>query len=206
LPYQTTNTWKQATSKNKQKTKQTMKKLILFLLAGFSLLSAQAQTASSLAPASQTARIIINDAIDIKFISNSTTGNDIPFTFSTIQNFIDGVVSAEEPELLIRSNKNFNIAIRTKSATFNGPGGTALGADILKVMTVKQPSGSSIATPFSSAAYSPLSYNAQTVFQGCSKGWSATDQNCKLRFKAEPATQIPAGSYSIDVEYTATQQ
>jgi hypothetical protein len=183
-----------------------MKKLILFLLAGFSLISANAQPVSSQAPASQTARIVINDAIDIRFINNSTTGSDIPFTFSTIQNFIDGVVSTEEPELLIRSNKDFNISIRTKSATFNGPTGTSLSADKLKVMAVKQPLGSSVATPFSTASYSPLSYTPQTIFQGCTKGWTAADQNCKLRFKAEPATQIPAGSYSIDVEYTATQQ
>lgn len=183
-----------------------MKKFILFILAGLSLISAQAQRATTQVPATQTAKLVINDAIDIRFVSNSTTGNDIPFTFSTIQNFIDGVVSNEEPELLIRSNKDFNISIRTKSATFNGPSGTSLNADILKVMTVKQPLGSSVATPFSSANYSPLSYTAQTIFQGCTKGWTASDQNCKLRFKAEPATQIPAGSYSIDVEYTATQQ
>ena len=183
-----------------------MKKIVLSAAAIFTFGLINAQTVSTQTPASQTAKIVINDAIDIRFISNSTTGNDIPFTFSTIQNFIDGVVSSEEPELLIRSNKDFNVSVRAKSTTFNGPTGTSMSADILKIMAVKQPLGSNLATPFSTASYAPISYTAQTIFQGCSKGWTSSDQNFKLRFKAEPATQIPAGNYTIDVEYTATQQ
>ncbi|MCB0700871.1 MAG: hypothetical protein KDC11_13515, partial [Chitinophagaceae bacterium] len=63
--------------------------------------------------------------------------------------------------------------------------------------------GGSIANPFSNSAYATLSSSDQDLITTADRGGN---QTFSVKYKATPGFAYPAGTYSVDVVYTATQE
>ena len=92
-----------------------MKKIIAiaaFATLGFSA-NAQDQ-ANQVSSASQTAKLVMSNAIEITFTgNNSATGSDVSMPFTTVNNYANGVESGEQ-ELKVRSNKKLLCSCKSR--------------------------------------------------------------------------------------------
>jgi len=158
--------------------------------------------------ASQSANFALSNAIEITFVNSmSEYGADVTLPFSTVNDYANGVESAEQ-ELKIRSNKNFSVAIKSNAAGFTYSGNTTPAPEmpvngVLAIKLTANNTGGSIANPFSTSAYSGLTNSNQSLITGGNRGGN---QSFAIKYKATPGFAYPAGTYSVDVVYTATQQ
>ena len=117
-------------------------------------------------------------------------------------------VESEEQELMVRSNKNFSIGVKSNVTNFTYTGTTTPAPvmpvnGVLGLKVTENNTGGSIASPFSSANYASLTSSNQNLITGSSRGGNKT---FSIQYKATPGFAYPAGTYSADVVYTATQQ
>jgi hypothetical protein len=189
---------------NKQ---QQMKKIALFAaILTCITVAVKAQNASS--TATQTVNLNLSNAIEITFTgNNSATGAAVNLAFNTVNDYANGVTSSEQG-LKVRSNKNFTVAVKTNAANFTYTGTTSPApvmpiAGVLGVMVSANGTGGTIATPFSATAYADLSSTAKNLITNGSKGGN---QTFAVKYEATPGFAYPAGTYTVDVVYTATQQ
>ena len=99
-----------------------MKKLIAIAAILTSAFAANAQNASS--SATQTVNLSLANAMEITFTgSSSATGTAVTLSFSTVNDYANGVTSAAQ-ELKVRSNKNFTVAVKSNTANFTYTGST----------------------------------------------------------------------------------
>src|SRR5690606_9334352 len=96
-------------------------RLILLLAAGaVNIASGQDNEAGS---ASQSANLVMSNAIDITFNSNGTSESEVvTLPFDNVNDYANGVESAPI-EMRIRSNKKFYVSAKTSSNrfTYRGP-------------------------------------------------------------------------------------
>ena len=186
-----------------------MKKIIaiaVFASLGFAA-NAQNQ-ANQTSSASQTVNLSLSNAIEITFTGNSSaTGADVTIPFATVNDYANGVESNAQ-ELKVRSNKNFSVAVKTNAANFSytgntNPAPTMPVSGVLGLKVTANGTGGSIAAPFSATNYSTLSSSNQDLISGGSRGGN---QTFSIKYKATPGFAYPAGTYAVDVVYTATQE
>ena len=160
------------------------------------------------AAASQSTNLALSNAIEITFTGNgSTVGADVNIPFSTVNDYANGVES-DAQELKIRSNKNFSVAVKANATNFSYTGNTSPAPtmpveNVLGIKVTDNNTGGSIANPFSANSYASLSSSNQDLISGGSRGGN---QTFEVKYKATPGFAYPAGTYSVDVVYTATQE
>lgn len=182
-----------------------MKKVIaiaIFAAAGF---AAKAQNASD--NASQTVNLNLSNAIEITFTgTGNSEGADVNIPFNSVNDYANGVESNEQ-ELRVRSNKDFSVAVKTNASDFTYTGSTTPApvmpvSGVLALEVSKNNTGGSIASPFSGNGYATLTSADQELI---SKGDRGGNQRFAVKYKATPGFAYPAGTYTVDVVYTATQ-
>lgn len=160
------------------------------------------------AGATQSTHLSLSNAIEITFVNNmSAYGADVTIPFSTVNDYANGVES-DAQELKVRSNKDFSVAVKTNSANFTYTGNTTPAPtmpveNVLAVKVTANSTGGSIANPFSASSYATLSSSNQDLISGASRGGN---QTFSVKYKATPGFAYPAGTYAVDVVYTATQE
>ncbi|HRO43835.1 MAG TPA: hypothetical protein PL009_13445 [Flavipsychrobacter sp.] len=186
-----------------------MKKIIVFsaiLLSIATFANAQVNSNNASGSAQQTVQLQLSNALEITFTGNgSANGATVAIPFTTANDYQNGVESTAQ-QLRIRSNKNFNIAVKTNASTFtvtnNGTTtASSMPASVLEVKVAANGTGGSIANGFSS--YKDLSNTAANLI---TNGTYGGNQTFSVQYKAQPGFAYPAGTYAIDVVYTATQQ
>ncbi len=161
-----------------------------------------AQNASS--SATQTAKLSLTDAIEITFVSTGTrTGNDVNLTFSTVNDYANGVESGAQ-QLRVRSNRKCDISMEASSDYFTYTGSTTPTPrmevkDVLDLMISENNTGGQINGGYHQ--YKHIDGNRDTrILNDCDHG----DKTFSVKYKAAPGFEFPAGTYTVNMLYTAT--
>ena len=186
-----------------------MKKIIIAaaLLVSASF-AANAQSTPASSSASQTVNLNLSNAIEITFTgTNNATGAAVNLAFTTVNDYANGVTSTEQ-ELKVRSNKKFTVAVKANNGSFSYTGSTSPAPTmpvqgVLGVMVSSNNTGGAIAAPFSNSSYSSLTASNQNLITNANNGGN---QRFGIKYEATPGFAYPAGTYTVDVTYTATQQ
>ena len=152
------------------------------LFAGF--ISANAQSSAT---ASQTVTLTLQNSIDIAITAATGTG----FTFANTSDYQNGLTNASASSLQVKSNRPWAVTVATATANFSGPASPS-PAMPSSVLGVRLNGGSS---------YSALSTTSASLTSG-SRGTGSFS----VDYNANPGFSYDAGSYTISVVYTATQQ
>lgn len=186
-----------------------MKKLIAIAALATLGFSANAQNqANQSSSASQSVQLSLSNAIEITFTGNSSaTGADVTIPFTSVNDYANGVES-DAQELKVRSNKNFSVAVKASNTNFSYTGTTSPAptmpvSGVLGVKVTANGTGGSIASPFSAANYATLTASNQELISAGTRGGN---QTFAVKYKATPGFAYPAGTYAVNVVYTATQQ
>lgn len=182
-----------------------MKKAIAIIALGITGFAAKAQNASS--TATQTVNLNLTNAIELTFSgNNSATGAAVNLAFNTVNDYANGVQSAAQA-LKVRTNKKFAVTVKTNNANFSYTG-TTNPAPVMPVNSVlglkvtANGTGGTIAAPFSAIAFNKLSSTAANLISNALNGGN---QTFSIQYEAAPGFAYPAGTYTVDVVYTATQ-
>ena len=162
-----------------------MKKIFTFtavLFAAFSAAHAQSTSA-----ASQTVTLNLQNAINISV--SSATGTN--FTFSDVAEYQSGLTNTNASTLQVKSNRPWAVTVKAAAATFTGPAAPATQMPST-VLGVRLNGGST---------FSNLSTTAAALTSGA-RGTSSFN----IDYNANPGFSYDAGTYSLSVVYTATQQ
>ncbi|MBS1774304.1 MAG: hypothetical protein JST82_15715 [Bacteroidetes bacterium] len=180
-----------------------MKKIIAIAALAIVGYSANAQNASS--TASQTVNLSLSNAIELTFTGSGTaTGAAVTLNFTTVNDYANGVQSSAQ-QLKVRSNKAYGVTIKTNNASFTYSG-TTTPAPVMPVSNVlfakvsANATGGTIAGTFS--GYTSLTNSAANMLSNCTYGGN---QLFSVMYEATPGFAYPAGTYTVDVVYTATQ-
>lgn len=167
----------------------------------------KAQNASS--GAQQSVLLDLSNALEITFVNSGTAaGSTVTMAFNTPDQYANGVES-DEQELKIRSNKNFKVGVKLDYNSFAYSGNLAnldynnIPMNGFGLKVTKNNTGGTIAPGFSSGSFAPLQGADQDVILNGSNGGN---QRFAVKYKATPGFKLPAGTYTFDIIYTATQQ
>lgn len=171
---------------------------LIMLLGSFSALGQATST--------QTVNLTFANIVEILFTgTGSTTGSDVTIPFTNLNDYTNGVESSDY-QLRVRSNKDFNVTVRTNSANFTYSGATSpapvmpvSGKLLLKISA--NSTGGSIASPFS--GYTSLTSSNQNLINVGTRGGN---QTFSVKYQGKPGFGYPAGDYTVNVIYTVTQQ
>ncbi|MBN8669287.1 MAG: hypothetical protein J0L80_01260 [Chitinophagales bacterium] len=181
-----------------------MKKVFAIAALSFVGIAAKAQVAST---ATQTVNLNLSNAIELTFTGSGTaTGAAVNLAFNTVNDYANGVSSSNQ-ELKVRSNKKFGVTVKTNNANFSYTGSTTPApvmpvSGVLDLRVPANATGGAIASPFSASSYADLSATAQNLLTNCNNGGN---QTFSIQYNATPGFAYPAGTYTVDVVYTATQ-
>ncbi|MEZ5017602.1 MAG: hypothetical protein R2800_11160 [Flavipsychrobacter sp.] len=184
-----------------------MKKIIAIAALVSLGFAASADEGNANSSASQTVKLALSNAIEITFTgTGNATGSDVTIPFTTVNDYANGVETSAQ-ELKVRSNKNFTVAVKTNAANFSYSGSTSPApvmpvSGVLGVMVSANNTGGSIGANFSSSAYNTLTSSNQDLITDGDRGGN---QTFSVKYKATPGFAYPAGTYTVDVVYTATQ-
>jgi hypothetical protein len=181
-----------------------MKKIIILSAAvlGFNM-AAKAQATSS---ANQNVALSLSNAIAITFVSTgNATGSAVSIPFTTVADYTSGVTSAAQ-QLKVQSNKAFNLTVNANAASFTYAGVTTPAptmpvSGVLAAQVTANGTGGTVASAFNSA-YGNLTATAQSLISTCANGGN---QTFSVQYQATPGFAYPAGTYTTNVVYTATQ-
>jgi len=184
-----------------------MKKIVIIAaaLVGFTL-NASAQLAN--ANATQNVSLTLSNAIAITFTGSGTsTGGAVTLPFSTVSDYANGVTSTSQ-QLMVQSNLPFGVTVKSNAANFTYTGTYTTGttmpvSGVLKLMVTGNTTGGTVATPFSTSAFASLTATAQNLINNGNYG---SNQLFAVQYQATPGFTYPAGTYTTQVVYTATQQ
>jgi hypothetical protein len=181
-----------------------MKKVIIFSAAILGLnMAANAQATSS---ANQNVALSLSNAIAITFVSTGTaTGSAVSIPFTTVADYTSGVTSSAQ-QLKVQSNKVFNVTVNANTASFTYSGTTTPAptmpvSGVLAAQVTANGTGGTVASSFNSA-YGNLTSAAQSMISTCANGGN---QTFSVQYQATPGFAYPAGTYTANVVYTATQ-
>jgi hypothetical protein len=162
-----------------------MKKLIfsLLTLTGF-YVSANAQATSS---TNHTVSLALQNQLEIVFTSGATGPT---MTFSTADNYTNGVTADNAATLQVKSNKAYNVSVKAAAANFTSTSATTMPASVLAVKESAQ------------ATYVTLSSSDQGLLSNQVRGTNSFN----VSYKATPGFAYDGGTYTLNVVYTATQQ
>ena len=160
-----------------------MKNLILIIaiiLTGAFSVNAQTTTAS----VSQTVTLVLKNCISI----NLTSSNGNNFTFDNTNSYSNGLINANASTFEVKSNRPWAVSVKTATANFNGTAST-IPSSVLGVRLNGENN------------FAPLSTGAVSLTSGA-RGMASFN----VDYKATPGFSYEAGTYSISIVYTATQQ
>lgn len=184
------------------------KKLITVSALSLMAIAANAQNSNQSASASQAVKLNLSNAIELTFVSTGKdVGNDVELAFNTVNDYADGVESKPNT-LLVRSNKDFGITVKTASKAFSyvGKAEPAPVMPIKGILNLKVSDNNTsgeVASPFSEKEYASLYADEQKLIVNGKRGGK---QTFGVQYKATPGFEFPAGVYTVGVIYTATQQ
>lgn len=173
-----------------------MKKIFLTLLMLPLLTSVFAQSANS--AATQTVQLAMNNAIELTIL----TGANPQMSFTTVNDYANGVISAEQ-QLRVRSNKKFNVRVKARASRFSFAGtGTdpKMPLTVLRLKVLNNNTGGTISSGHSS--FTTLSTSSKNMISNATPGGNNT---FSVQYNAVPGFTYPAGTYTMEVIYTATQ-
>ncbi len=182
-----------------------MKKI---LLAALMITASQTIWAQANSTAQQRVNLALTDAIEIAYGgSGSGVGGAVTLTFAGINDYHNGVVSWDE-YFRVRSNRNFNVTVKTNAANFTYAGSVSPApvmpvSGVLDLIVTSNNTGGTVASPFTlNSTWAGLSNAAQPLISNGSRG---DNQMYGIKYRATPGFNYPAGSYTVEVIYTATQ-
>ncbi len=187
-----------------------MKRIIIIsaLLAFAAAGRAQVTSSNATEDAQQTVQLAMSNALEITFVAaSSSTGSTVTLPFTSVSNFASGVTSSTQ-QLRVRSNKNFNVSVKASGSFFTVSDGnttstSTMPVSVLSLSVPNNNTGGYLGYGFSAYSYKALSAsNATLIINGDNGG----DQTFSIRYKANPGFAYPAGTYSTDVVFTATQR
>lgn len=162
-----------------------MKKLsfaVLFLV--FSAI-AQAQTVGTTG-VTQSVSVVINNVFDMSLSSTATRS----FSFDNLADYDNGIEVLNANTLNYKTNKAWKVSVKALSANFSGgTGQTTMPSDVIKV----RKNGS--------ASYVAVSGTDQDLTTG-----ARGNSNFNIDYKATPGYGYEAGTYSVTLQYTITNQ
>ncbi len=185
-----------------------MKKVIILIaiaIVSFSIAS-NAQNAS--ANATQNVSLVLSNAIAITFTGSGTsTGGAVTLPFSTVSDYANGVTSTAQ-QLQVQSNLPFGVTVKSNAANFTYTGTYTTGttmpvSGVLKLLVSANTTGGTVATPFSTSAFASITSTDQNLINN---GTYGSNQLFSVQYQATPGFTYPAGTYTTQVVYTATQQ
>lgn len=184
-----------------------MKKFTLILaFLAVAACSAYGQEHNEVGTATQSTSLVMSNAIDITFNSNGTaTGDAVNLTFDDINDYANGVESSLI-ELKVRSNKKFHVWAKTGSSRFSYNGSTStdprMSVNKLAIKVVNNNTGGTVPNSVNNK-YSNMSTSNKKLID---KGTAGGANTFAIQYKADPGYEFPAGTYTVSVIYTATQQ
>ena len=156
--------------------------LTVVLFTAFSAANAQSSSA-----ASQTVSLTLQNAINISITSATGTS----FTFDDVAKYQSGLTNTNASSFQVKSNRPWAVTVKAAAANFSGPAAPATQMPA-SVLGVKLNSGSN---------FGALSTTAAALTNG-SRGSSTFS----VDYSATPGFNYDAGSYTLSIVYTATQQ
>lgn len=182
-----------------------MKKITLILLLAIATASVQAQS-NEQASSTQSASLVMSNAIEITFNSNGNSEGDIVnLAFDNVNDYANGVESTPI-ELKVRSNKKFHVWAKASSNKFTYSGSTSpapqMNVNKLAIKVVSNNTGGNTPNAVNNKYANMTRNNRKLVNNGTAGG----NNTFAVQYKANPGYEFPAGTYSIDIIYTATQQ
>ena len=183
-----------------------MKKILSMAALTFGIAAAaQAQTAPS-SNATQQVQLALSDALELSFVGSGNTGTTVSLPFTTVSHYSTGVQSAAQ-DLVVKSNKKFSVSVKSSNSNFTYSGSATSGTNmpvngVLGISVSANGTGGSVSSPFSTSTYSTLTATDQTLINNANNGGS---QTFSIKYEAKPSFAYPAGTYTVDVVYTATQ-
>ena len=183
-----------------------MKKIILFAAAAIlaSNVSVNAQVVSS--TANQNVSLALSNAIAITFVaSNSATGTAVSIPFNTVADYTNGVTSSAQ-QIKVQSNKSFHVWANASATNFTYVGSTTPAPTmpvngVLGIQVTNNSTGGTITSGYS-GAYGPLTTTSTAIINN---GTNGGNQTFSVTYQATPGFAYPAGTYTTNVVYTATQ-
>jgi hypothetical protein len=140
------------------------------------------------ASASHTITLNITNAIELTFAQGT---NGVSLTFSNSEHYQNGIVADNSATLRVRSNKGYNISVKSASSVFNSSTNTQM--PVSNVLFVKEANQS---------GFVGINTNDQTLLTSQQKG----NQFFNVSYKANPGFGYDGGTYSVNIVYTASQQ
>ncbi len=184
-----------------------MKKIINILILVAAALPGLAQDQSNQEEqAIQTANLVMSDAIEITFAGTGTNAGDVvSLVFEDVNDYANGVESGAY-QVKVRSNKKFRVQAKTSSSKFTYSGSTSPApsmsvSNVLFLKITDNKTGGSVGSSFNNK-YRSMSSSSQTIINNATPGG---DNTFNVQYKATPGFNFPAGTYAVNVVYTATQ-
>lgn len=183
-----------------------MKKVIIIsILTCITAFNALGQ-ASEHGSATQSAKLEMSNAIEISFISTSSTeGATVDLVFENVNDYANGVESAPI-ELKVKSNKKFHVWAKASSNKFTYSGTTtpapSMNVNKLKIKVVSNNTGGTVPNAVNNQYKNMRKNNRKLINNGTAGG----NNTFAVQYKADPGFEFPAGTYTVDVIYTATQK
>jgi hypothetical protein len=165
-----------------------VQKCLKYLLFCAGILFCQTHLSAQGTTASHIITLNLSNAIELTFSQGSS---GVGFTFNNTATFQNGIVSANAATLQIKSNRGFNVSVKTSASNFTSSAATVMPVN--NILFVKE-SGQ--------ANYLNLSTSDQTLISGQTLG----TKTFGVTYKATPGFNHDGGTYTVNVIYTATQQ
>ncbi len=183
-----------------------MKKIITILILLLSaVVSVKAQNQSF--SGTQHTELALSNAIDIGFLTTgNSNGSDVNLIFSNVNDYANGVESSPI-QLKVRSNKKFIVRAKASANNFSYSGNTSPAPTMpvrntLYIKVVSNNTGGNIPNAVDNQYKTLRKSNRKIVNNGQPGG----NQTFAVQYKAAPGFAYPAGTYSVNVIYTATQK
>ncbi len=176
------------------------------LIVGLSFFAATACNAQTTVNAAQTVNLNLTDAIEIVFVGSGTaTGVPVDLFFNTMSDYTNGVTSLSQ-QLSVKSNKKFSVSVKSNAPNFTYTGSVSPApsmsvASTLNIKVSANSTGGTVTSPFSTTTFTNINSGDRTMITNGNAG----NSNFSIQYQATPGFNYPAGVYSVDVIYTATQ-
>lgn len=180
--------------------------LLFFLLVAGGVTQAKAQQFGS-GNAQQAVQLGLAKVIDISFVANnSNIGNLVSLVFNDVNDYMNGVESPEQG-IRVSANTEFNVYVEVSANNFTYTGPATSGNvmpvnNVLRMKVTQNNTGGTITSGFGNN-FQQLTKNDKKVIN---KGDAGGDRTFAVQYRATPGFAYAAGTYTVDVIYTATEQ
>jgi cytoskeletal protein RodZ len=161
-----------------------MKKIafVILLLNQVAFLHAQSTGTSN-----QTVSLTLKNAISL----NITAATGTTLNFDGADDYLNGISNASASTFQVKSNRPWAVTVKAGAVSFTGPAAPAAVMPA-SVLSVRLTGGTT---------YTTLSTTAAALTSG-----TRGDSNFSVDYRGVPGFAYDAGTYTLSVVYTATQQ